>query len=144
MTTLTHVFPVRVYYEDTDHGGVVYHANYLKYMERGRTEFLRTGGLELDAVERQYGCLFTVTKVELRFLAPARFNDSLEVESRLIELSGARLAFAQCVRRDNLILVTGVIGLACIDRGSGRPRRIPTPIRHTLAAELSKEDVHER
>lgn len=144
MTTLTHVFPVRVYYEDTDHGGIVYHANYLKYMERGRTEFLRAGGLELDAVEQNYGCLFTVIEAQLRFLAPARFNDRLEVESSLTAAIGARIAFRQCIHRDNEVLVEGHIRLACIDCVTGRPTRIPAAVQRVLAAELSKEDRYEQ
>jgi len=119
-----HVFSVRIYYEDTDHGGVVYYANYLKYMERARTEFLRDAGLELDTVESDFHVLFAVTEAHVHYRNPARFNDVLMVQSDLIEARGARLAFRQNICRDNQTLVEGDIHLACMDR-AGHPRRIP-------------------
>ncbi len=137
MTHVTHLFPVRVYYEDTDHGGVVYYANYLKFMERARTEFLRDAGLELDALEREFGVLFAVTEAHLRYMRPARFNDLLHVESSLVHLRGARLAFAQRIVRDGALLVEGDIRLACIGR-DGRARRIPRPVLACIRPEASK------
>ena len=137
MTHVTHLFPVRVYYEDTDHGGVVYYANYLKFMERARTEFLRDAGLELDALEREFGVLFAVTEAHLRYMRPARFNDLLHVESSLVHLRGARLAFAQHIVRDGALLVEGDIRLACIGR-DGRARRIPRPVLARIRPEASE------
>ncbi len=137
MTHVTHLFPVRVYYEDTDHGGVVYYANYLKFMERARTEFLRDAGLELDALEREFGVLFAVTEAHLRYMRPARFNDLLHVESALVHLRGARLAFAQRIVRDGALLVEGDIRLACIGR-DGRARRIPRPVLARIRPEASE------
>lgn len=137
MTHVTHLFPVRVYYEDTDHGGVVYYANYLKFMERARTEFLRDAGLELDALEREFGVLFAVTEAHLRYMRPARFNDLLHVESSLVHLRGARLAFAQRIVRDGALLVEGDIRLACIGR-DGRARRIPRPVLARIRPEASE------
>lgn len=122
---------VRIYYEDTDHGGVVYYANYLKFMERGRTEYLRASGIQLDDVEKEHGILFAVTEAAIRYRAPARFNDLLEVESRISEARGARLTFCQTIWRldrareqRDILLTEGTINLACTDR-DGRARRIP-------------------
>ncbi len=137
MTHVTHLFPVRVYYEDTDHGGVVYYANYLKFMERARTELLRDAGLELDALEREFGVLFAVTEAHLRYMRPARFNDLLHVESALVHLRGARLAFAQRIVCDGALLVEGDIRLACIGR-DGRARRIPRPVLARIRPEASE------
>ncbi len=143
MSGFAHALPVRVYYEDTDHGGVVYYANYLKFMERGRTEFLREQGLELDAIEREHGVMFAVSDAHVRYLAPARFNDLLEVESRLVHLGAARLAFRQAIRRQGeaKALCTAEIRLACIRTadGTGRPARIPRPLREALHAALSPD-----
>lgn len=133
---VSHLLPVRVYYEDTDHGGVVYYANYLKFMERGRTEFLRDAGLELDALEREFGILFAVTEAHLRYHRPARFNDLLTVESMLTHARGARLAFLQRITRDETLLVEADIRLACIER-NGRARRIPAPVLARIRPEIS-------
>jgi len=131
-------FRIRVYYEDTDHGGVVYYANYLKFMERGRTEYLRTAAIELDELETSDGAMFVVTDIKLHYRAPARFNDLLEVESELIELRGARVTFRQNIWRIDRekhsreeLLVEGIIDLACTDR-SGKATRIPSYVRTLL------------
>ncbi len=137
MTGNTHVFPVRIYYEDTDHGGVVYYANYLKYMERARTEFLRDLSLELDSLESTSNVLFAVTEVHVHYRNPARFNDALMVESQLMEAHAARLAFRQNIYRKNKVMIEGDIHLACIDR-SGRPKRIPDDVMRVLQPELSE------
>lgn len=122
---------VRVYYEDTDHGGVVYYANYLKFMERGRTEYLRTFNIQLNEVEDEHGILFAVTEANIRYRIPARFNDLLEVESTLAEARGARLTFSQNIWRldknseqRDILLTEGTIKLACMDR-DGKAKRIP-------------------
>lgn len=141
MTSFTHTFPVRVYYEDTDHGGMVYYANYLKFMERARTEFLRDAGIELDELESGAGVLFAVTEVHVNYRNPARFNDALTVDSRLIEAMGARLKFRQNICRENEILVEGEVRLACMDRG-GKPRRIPAEVLQTIRPEITRL-IHE-
>ena len=142
MSVVVHTLTLRIYYEDTDHGGVVYHANYLKYMERARTEALREAGIELDVVDRDAGALFAVTEANLRFRAPARYSDLLRVESRLIELQGARLAFRQSIYRleseGSTLLVEGIVRLACMDR-QGRARRIPPSLLPAMRANLSPE-----
>lgn len=140
MTAFSHTLPLRIYYEDTDHGGVVYYANYLKYMERGRTEFLRAGGIELDALESETGAMFAVTEAHVLYHQPARFNDALVVESALTEMRGARLAFRQAVRRtaDGKLLAEGDIRLACIDR-QGKAKRIPESVKAVVRSHLTSQ-----
>jgi len=124
---------IRVYYEDTDHGGVVYYANYLKFMERARSEFLRTAGLELDAIDREFGVLFAVTEAHIRYHAPALFNDVLVVESSMTKMRGARITFEQRIFRKNKrkLLTDADIHLACIKR-DGSVSRIPAPVCSSL------------
>jgi len=132
-----HTFPIRIYYEDTDHGGVVYYANYLKFMERARTEFLRSLGLELDELESTFGILFAVTEIHVHFRNSARFNDALTVESKLMEAHGARLAFQQNILRENELLIEGEVRLACMDR-TGRPSRIPAKVMRFIEPTLAE------
>lgn len=137
MTALIESWPIRVYYEDTDHGGVVYYANYLKFMERARSEFLRTAGLELDAIEAEHGVMFAVREANIRYHTSALFNDMLSVESRLLELRGARIRFRQEIYRaeERTLLCSADIELASITR-DGRVRKIPAaviePLKHYL------------
>lgn len=125
-------WPIRVYYEDTDSGGVVYYANYLRYMERARTELLRRAGFEQDALIRDDGVLFAVRSVALEYLQPARFNDLLNVSARITDVRKASLVFAQSVTRDRagdvVELCTGVVKIACLDANSMRPTAIPEKI----------------
>ncbi len=114
-----HVLPVRVYYEDTDAGGVVYHANYLKYCERGRTDFLRLRGVHQSAMKDAF---FVVRRMNCDFLRPARLDDLLEVETRLAETGGARLVLDQRVNRDGTPIFQAQVTVALID-ARGRPRR---------------------
>ena len=129
MTRFSESMLIRVYYEDTDHGGVVYYANYLKFMERARSEFLRAAGLELDVIDREFGVLFAVTEAHIRYPAPARFNDMLIVESSIIKMRGARIIFSQRILRQNnrKLLTEAEIHLACIKR-DGSVSRIPSEI----------------
>ncbi|OIO69294.1 MAG: tol-pal system-associated acyl-CoA thioesterase [Zetaproteobacteria bacterium CG1_02_53_45] len=138
MTSFTETWPVRVYYEDTDHGGVVYYANYLKFMERARSEFLRAAGLELDQIDAEFGVAFAVTQANVSYLAPARFNDMLNIESSLVEMRGARIAFKQHIYRqsDGILLSEGDIHLACIRR-DGSVARIPKSIIERLKSHLN-------
>jgi acyl-CoA thioester hydrolase len=125
-------FPVRVYYEDTDAAGVVYYANYLRFMERARTEWLTARGFELAAVEREHGIAFAVHHADIRYHLPARLGDRLDVSVTITERGRARLVAWQEVRRGGTALVDARITLACIDRCSFRPTRIPA----SLAASL--------
>lgn len=120
-------WPVRVYYEDTDSGGVVYYANYLKFMERARTERLRTLGFEQDSLRTEQGILFTVHSLQVDFHQPARFNDALEVTAAVSEQRRASLTFDQQVRRrdEASVLCSGKIRVACVDATSFRPSPIP-------------------
>lgn len=118
-------WPVRVYYEDTDSGGVVYYANYLKFMERARTEWLRSLGFEQDRMAREDGIIFAVTEVEMKFRRPARFNDALTVSAQIIERRRVSLRFAQAVYRDTELLCEGRIQIASLDSVRFSPRPIP-------------------
>ena len=124
-------WPIRVYYEDTDSGGVVYYANYLKFMERARTEWLRSLGFEQDSLARDANLLFTVHSLTLTFSRPARFNDMLEVLSRIDSIRGASLIFEQKILRAGKpaeILCSGRIRVACVYADSFKPRLIPRMI----------------
>jgi acyl-CoA thioester hydrolase len=122
-----HEFQVRVYYEDTDAQGVVYFANYLKFMERGRTEWLRELGVEQDWLMSEHGLFFALTGTGARFHRPARFNEQLVVRTRIARLGRASIALEQAVHRltDNELLCSADCVAACIDVKSFRPRRIP-------------------
>ncbi|MBL4776014.1 MAG: YbgC/FadM family acyl-CoA thioesterase [Mariprofundus sp.] len=128
---------MRVYYEDTDHGGVVYYANYLKFMERARSEFLRSAGLELDHIDTEFGVLFAVTEANIRYHIPAIFNDMLSVESSITTLRGARIIFKQRIFKqvDHTLLSDADIHLACIRR-NGKISRIPPSVLAILKKHL--------
>jgi len=128
-----HTLCVRVYFEDTDAQGVVYFANYLKFMERGRTEWLRELGIEQDRLQADRGLCFTLTENDARFLRPARFNEQLEVRTRLTDFSRVRIGLEQAVwRRGGDLLCSARCVAACIDVDSFRPRRIPRDIVATV------------
>ena len=119
-----HVFPVRVYYEDTDAGGLVYHASYLRFAERARTELLRRTGTGQDQLLAASGLAFAVRHMEIDFRAPARRDDLLEVVTRFSDFGGASLRAEQTILRAGATLVHMLLKLACIDR-QGRPARMP-------------------
>ena len=121
-------WPVRVYYEDTDSGGVVYYANYLKFMERARTEYLRSLGFEQDRLQQEAGLLFAVRSVNIEYLRPARFNMQLEVSAQVVSAGRASLEFEQKVwevGRPEPLLCTAQVRIACLDAAGFRPRAIP-------------------
>jgi acyl-CoA thioester hydrolase len=118
-------WPIRVYWEDTDAGGVVYYANYLKFLERARTEWLSALGLEQDRLAEEAGVVFVVRRVEADYLRPARFNDRLGVDCELAGLNRASLTMIQRVRRGDEVLLEGMVKVACVDRLAFRPARIP-------------------
>lgn len=120
-------WPVRVYYEDTDSGGVVYYANYLKFMERARTEYLRAMGFEQDRLRQDQGILFTVHSIQVDFKRPARFNDALEVSAEISEQRRASLTFFQEIRRcgETAVLCRGHVRIACVDSVSFKPAPLP-------------------
>jgi len=118
------VFPVRVYYEDTDAGGVVYHANYLRFAERARTEMLRAAGLDHAGLMAGEGLAFIVRRCAVDFVRPARLDDALEVHTRVLSASGARIEAEQIVRRTGDDIARLTLEIACVDR-EGRPQRLP-------------------
>ena len=122
-----HQLPVRVYFEDTDAQGVVYYANYLRFMERGRTEWLRSHGIEQDRLQHEHGLCFSITRADVRFHRPARFNDEVLVRTRLVARERVRFGLDQEVRRlpDDELLVSARCEAACLDAATFRPRRIP-------------------
>jgi acyl-CoA thioester hydrolase len=134
----THILPIRVYYEDTDLSGVVYHANYLRYMERGRTEFFRAVGIKLAALEDAEPTAWTLRKVQLEYFRPARLEDQLEVRTICAGLSGARMVADQKIYANDTLLTHGTVE-ACVMTLSGKPRRIPEDVRDKLAPFLYEE-----
>ncbi|MFQ5534860.1 MAG: tol-pal system-associated acyl-CoA thioesterase [Sphingomonadales bacterium] len=131
-----HVLPVRVYYEDTDVAGIVYYANYLKFMERGRTDMLRLAGVDQSRLlARQDGGFvgFAVRRCNVDFLMPAQLDDALVVATRVIKIGAAMVDVEQVVRRGTDDLVRAEIRIACLKR-DGRPRRIPVDVRHGFEA----------
>jgi acyl-CoA thioester hydrolase len=126
--------PIRVYYEDTDAGGVVYHSNYLNFMERARTEWLRALGFEQDELVRSDGVLFAVSAVNIRFQQAARFNELLEVTVALDRCGAASLGLLQEVRRAAAVLASAEVRIACIDKQRFVPVAIPARVADKLAA----------
>lgn len=120
---MTHIFPVTVYYEDTDMGGIVYHANYLKYIERARSDWVRCLGIDQNAL-RAAGTVFAVHRIEADFLAPARLDEQLEVRTQAVQLSPARLTLQQQVWRAATCLFRARATLVAMSL-EGRPRRLP-------------------
>lgn len=127
------VWPVRVYWEDTDAGGVVYYANYLKFMERARSEWLRAFGFEQDVLRDEAGVVFVVRRVEIDYLSPARFNEQLGVSVSLHEMGRASLSVRQELMRGSDRLAEAVVTLACVDAIRFKPVKIPEPILQALA-----------
>ena len=129
-------FPVRVYFENTDAGGVVYHAEYLKFMERARTEWLRHLGFDHQALGRSHRAIFVVTAAAIEFAKAARLDDTLAVSVRLESLGKVRCVFAQEVRRDDEVLVRAKVTVACLQVESFKPAEIPEPLRRKMEAAL--------
>jgi acyl-CoA thioester hydrolase len=128
-------WPVRVYWEDTDAGGVVYYATYLKFMERARSEWLRSLGFEQDALRDEAGAAFVVRRVEVDYLSPAHFNDQIEVSVDLHAVGRASLSVEQTLTRGTTRLVEARVTLACVDAARFKPVKIPSPILQALAQE---------
>lgn len=131
-------WPVRVYYEDTDAGGVVFYANYLKFFERARTEMLRAMGFEQDKLIATEGIIFVVRSVQVDYLSPARFNELLQVSAEVSEAKKASLTFKQLVTRGDNVLCKGVIRIACLDAQTMRPKAIPETLFRTILELLKK------
>jgi acyl-CoA thioester hydrolase len=126
-------FPLRVYWEDTDAGGVVFYANYLKFFERARTEWLRSLGFEQERLRAQTGSIFIVTDTRVRYLRPARLDDMIAVTVHVEHAGRAQMTIAQQAwrmlpQREEELLAEGTIRIGCVDAGTFKPQRIPTAI----------------
>jgi acyl-CoA thioester hydrolase len=138
-----HILPIRIYYEDTDLSGVVYHANYLRYMERGRSEFFRCAGIpRLAMLDEKEATAWTLRRASLEYLRPARVDDLIEVHTRATALTGARMNADQKIYRGDLLLMRGTVE-ACIITLFGKPRRIPESVRDKLAPLVGASDIHQ-
>ena len=118
-------WPIRVYYEDTDAGGVVFYANYLKFFERVRTEMLRDMGFEQDQLTAEQHLIFVVRSVNVDYLKPARFNESLYATAEIIQIKKASLCFEQTIVRGEDLLCKGSVRIACLDSSSMKPKIMP-------------------
>ena len=127
---MSHQFKVRVYYEDTDMGGVVYHANYLRYIERARSDWVRQLGNDQNAM-RDAGIVWVVRKIEAEYLAAAKFDDRLDIETEMVSLTGVRLKMSQVVKRGDEVIFTASVTAVCMN-AQGRPVRLPAEIRALL------------
>lgn len=130
---------LRVYFEDTDAGGIVFYANYLKFFERARTEWLRTAGIEQQRLLDETGTGFVVRHTALDYFAPARLDDQLDIDSQVVAVRGASVDFEQIARRDTTILARGRIKVACVDIAALRPRALPPAV---LAAFRPTDPIH--
>jgi acyl-CoA thioester hydrolase len=131
------LWPIRVYYEDTESGGVVYYANYLKFMERARTEMLRASGFEQDILREERRLLFVVRHVELDLHQPARFNEQLVVQTRITQVHGASIRFAQSIVREAeaKALCEAAVQVVCINADDWKPARLPADIKQCITTE---------
>ena len=134
MPQVSHSIPIRIYWEDTDAGGVVYYANYLKFFERARTEWLRALGVEQQQLQAQTGAMFVVAETQVRYLTPAKLDDLLTVSVMMLEQGQASLQLQQQVWRDDTLLVQASIRIGCVDAQTLKPRRIPA----SVLAELTR------
>lgn len=129
---MSHSLQIRVYYEDTDLAGIVYYANYLKFIERARTEWVRARGVDQARLKAETGIVFAVRRIEADYLSPAHFDDLLDVHTSLREMRGARLILDQAVLRQDKVLFRAGVTLVCLD-ARGRAARLPADIRQRFA-----------
>jgi len=135
-TKIVNPIQIKIYYEDTDAGGVVYYANYLRYMERARTEFLLDNGISV-AEYHDKGYLFAVVHVDVNYKKPAKLGETIDVTAELIETTNATVTFRHQIFRDNTLLVDANVKLACIDK-DGKPRRLPESFKNTINVQLQQ------
>ena len=128
----THRFPLRVYYEDTDFSGVVYHASYLRFFERGRTEFIRACGIDQQVMHRETGVYFVVRRMEIDWLKPALMDDELVVETAPAKMGGASMVLSQRILRGGEVMTTAEVVVVILK--GGRPTRLPEAFRSKIAA----------
>jgi acyl-CoA thioester hydrolase len=132
---ITHDFPVRVYYDDTDAGGVVYHANYLKFAERARTEYLRSLGFENTQIRDEHGIIIVVKTLEAEYLSPSRLDDFLIVQTRLLSVKNTSFVMEQKAIRDGACVFSMNIVLVCVNE-TGRPSKIPDAVKNAFVEGL--------
>lgn len=136
--TAVHHHPLRVYWEDTDAGGIVFYANYLKYFERARTEWLRSLGFSQEALrvaaDPQEAVMFVVTDTSVRYRAPARLDDLLEISVEIVRCGAASMDIRQTATRNGIVLAEGDIRIGCVDPENLKPRRIPAAISTAVAS----------
>jgi acyl-CoA thioester hydrolase len=125
MPILHNPFPVRVYWEDTDAGGVVFYANYLKFFERARTEWLRSKGIQQSLLQSESGCIFVVTDVQIRYRASARLDDELQVSVQVHTQGKASMELNQQAWRGDTLLAEGRVRVGCVNAQTLRPQRLP-------------------
>ena len=135
-----HRWPIRVYYEDTDAAGIVYYATYPKFAERARTEMMRASGASHSEMIAAFETAFAVSRCEVEYLKPARLDDLLSVETRVIEVGAAVIDLDQRVLREGELLADLKIRIACLNR-KGRPQRLPAPVRAALSAYRISEEL---
>jgi len=128
---MVHEFPVRVYYEDTDMGGIVYYANYLRFIERARSDWVRSLGIDQNVMREEGGVVFVVRRVEADYLLPAKFNDELLVKTAVKAVTGVRLIMTQDVVRGDALLFQAEVTVVCIGEG-GALARLPANIRRQI------------
>jgi acyl-CoA thioester hydrolase len=128
----TFSLPIRIYFEDTDSGGVVYHSNYLKFMERARTEWLSALGIDQRHLKQDNHIMFVVHRIDIQYKLPARFNDNLIVKSELKDIGSSKIEFRQMIYRENEMLIDASVDVACIDSEKFKPVRIPPTIKQAM------------
>ncbi|KEO54063.1 tol-pal system-associated acyl-CoA thioesterase [Thioclava pacifica] len=132
---MAHEFPIRVYYEDTDLAGIVFYANYLKFIERGRSELIRALGIDQAALKADQGLVFAVRRVEADYLRSAKYDDELIVTTEITAETGARIMMDQTVERDGEVLFAAHVVIVCMNE-AGAPQRLPADIRRKLSPKL--------
>lgn len=133
---MKHSIDIRIYYENTDAGGIVYHANYLNFAERGRTEFLRHTGFENSKIHKNHGVIFVVRHIEIDYLKPALLDDVLQLETTIIELKNSSFIMHQCAVRDSEVIADMRVVLVCVDTKSYKPVRLPENVKEAFQAYL--------
>ena len=139
MASVIFNWPIRVYYEDTDGGGVVYHSNYLNFMERARTEWLRDLGFGQASLKDELGVMIVVHALNIDYHSPARFDDALIVTSQLTKIGGSSFEFEQVINRDEIVLTRATVRLVCVDAHKFKPVPIPQMIKEKMAKEDLKK-----
>jgi acyl-CoA thioester hydrolase len=126
-------WPIRVYYEDTDAAGVVYHSNYLKYMERARTEWLRKLGFSQEVLREESGNIIVVSEMDIKFVRPAKLDDLLEVNSTLIKVTGASFLFEQSIKKMQEKICSARVKGVCLNALTFKPQRLPAALKSELS-----------